>query len=144
MPNLISDFRTALVADLVTEFPTAEVLQGPRVGRSVDKPRITVFWAGSQEQSGLVAVGEATVIVRYWPASPKVADQSPSGVRDPGELEQAAWDLQAFLETKQTAYGATGTWVCRLTDVQPDYDPEEWGVEARIVLQFDNPATHAG
>lgn len=144
MPNLISDFRVALAADLATQFPTAEIHQGVRVGKSLDKPRIAFFWTGTAEESGRVAVANAEFRVRYWPVSARVADQSPSGVRDPGELEQAAWDLQTFLEGKQTSYGATGLWFFRLVEVQPDYDPEEWGVEARLLLFFDNPATHAG
>jgi hypothetical protein len=142
MPNLISSFRAALVADLAAQFPSAEVLSGPREGRSVDKDRIAVFWPGSAEQSGRVQVGEATIVVRYWPATPKVRDQAVDGVRDPSPLEQAAWDLQDFLQTKQTAYSATGAWFCRLVSVQPDYDPDEWGVQAVITLQFLNPAVH--
>jgi hypothetical protein len=72
--------------------------------------------------------------------SPKVRDDTAGGVRDPSELEQAAWDLQTFLQGKQVSYGSTGAWFCRLRSVTPDYDPEEWGVEAKVVVMFDNPA----
>ena len=141
MANLITDFRQALSADLAIQFPAAEIVQGERTGRSVDKDRIAVFWAASSEQSGRVHVGEANIVVRYWPQTAKVRDEAALGVRDPGDLEQAAWDLQTFLQTKQTAYSASGTWFCRLMSVEPDYDPDEWGVQAIITLQFNNPAT---
>jgi hypothetical protein len=141
--NLAGSFREALAADLALEFPDADVFQGIRVGKAVDRAKLCVFWAGSQEVSATVVVGEARVVVRYWPVSAKVRDDQTGGVRDPGELEQAAWDLQTFLQTKQTSYGASGAWFCRLQSVTPDYDPEEWGVEATLLLQFDNPAVIA-
>jgi hypothetical protein len=140
MTNLVTDFREALVADLQLEFPDADVLSGIRTGKAVDRAKIAVFWPGTREMQGRVVVGEARIVVRYWPVSAKVRDQSTAGVRDPGELEQAAWDLQTFLQTKQTSYGASGAWFCRLVSVEPDYDPDEWGVEAVIAVMFDNPA----
>lgn len=141
MPNSISSFQDALKTDLETAFPTADVYRGERVGKAVDKPKLCVFWQGSGEMPGRVQVGEAQVIVRYWPISAKVRDQAVDGIRDPAELEQAAWDLQQTLEAKQTAYGAAGIWFVRLTSVRPDYDPNEWGVEATLTMQFSNPAT---
>lgn len=140
MANLISTFRAALVADLALRFPDAEILSGPRAGRSRDKARLAVFWPGSAEQQGRVDVGEARMLVRYWPPSPRVANTSESGTPDPTDLEQAGFDLQDFLQTKQTSYSSSGAWFSRLVSVTPDYDPEEWGVEAVITLWFTNPA----
>jgi hypothetical protein len=140
--NLVTSFRQALAADLALRFPDAEVLSGPRSGKSADRERIAVFWPGTRELQGRVVVGEASMIVRYWPPRPKVRGETTS-TPDPGGLEQAAWDLQTFLRTKQTSYGSSGAWFCRLVSVTPDYDPDEWGVEAVVAVQFDNPAVVA-
>lgn len=140
MTNLVGSFRQALAADLQLRFPDAEVQQGERSGKATDIAKLAVFWAGSAEESGRVVVGQARVMVRYWPPTPRLRDDAPNGARDPSELEQAGWDLQDFLQTKQKAYLSTGTWFCRLTRVTPDYDPAEWGVEAEILLMFNNPA----
>lgn len=144
MANVISTLRQSLVADLESQFPDAEVSSGERSGKSADKPRIAVFWPGFAEMGSNVTVGQATMLIRYWPPSPKLRDDSPSGVRDPSDLEQAAWDLATFLQTKQTQYtAASGAWFIRLQSVEIDYDPEEWGVQATVVAMFDNPAVIA-
>ena len=140
MPNLIGSFRAALAADLALRFPDADIHQGERSGKAVDRAKLAVFWAGSSEQDGRVVVGEARMVVRYWPVTAKLVDDAPAGVRDPSELEQAGFDLQDFLQAKQVSYSTTGAWFCRLTRVTPDYDPDEWGVEAELVLWFTNPA----
>jgi hypothetical protein len=141
MPNLITSFADALAADLAGRFPDCDVLRGERTGKAVDKAKIAVYWPGSSEVPSRVQEGQANVVVRYWPITAKVNNQATNGVRDPRELEQAGWDLQDFLQTKQTAYVGIGVWFCRLTAVDPDYDPEEWGVQATVTLQFLNPAT---
>jgi hypothetical protein len=140
MANLLGSVRAAIAADLALRFPDAEVHQGDRTGRAVGTPMLAVAWAGFGEQGDRVVVGEAQFTVRYWPASPKVRDDAPAGVRDPSELEQAAWDLADFLQTKQTSYSSTGAWFIRQVRVLPDYDPEEWGVQADIIVMFSNPA----
>lgn len=142
MANLVTSFRQALEADLRAQYPTAEVLSGPRTGKSKDKPRIAVFWPGSTELPGRVVVGETRLVIRYWPSRPQIRGEQ-TQVPDPGELEQAGWDLQTFLQTKQKSYAATGAWFTRLLSVEPDYDPDEWGVEAVLLVQFDNPAVIA-
>jgi hypothetical protein len=138
MANLVTSWRQALAADLAVQFPNAEMEAGHRTGTSRDKDRIAVFWPGLGEQQGRVVVGEAQLIVRYWPKNPMVRDAG--SPMSPSELEQAAWDLADFLQTKQTSYSATGVWFCRLVSCRPDYDPDEWGVEAIVVAQFTNPA----
>lgn len=141
MANLITDWRVALRAHLVAAFPSAEIEDGERSGTSRDKDRIGVFWPGSGELRERVVVGQATLIVRYWKRNPKIRDAG--SPLSPAELEQAGWDLQTFFESKQTAYTAQGVWFCRLVSVTPDYDPEEWAVEAVITANFDNPAVLA-
>lgn len=140
MANLIGSFRQALAADLALRYPDADVYQGERSGKAKERAKAAVFFAGMGELSGRVVVGQGRVIVRYWPASPLLRDDAPGGVRDPSELETAAWDLADFLQTKQTAYGSTDVWFFRLVRVEADYDPEEWGVEAELLLMFENPA----
>jgi hypothetical protein len=138
---IIGDFLDALKADLVTQYPDAEVLRGERTGKATARAVVCVFWSGNREVGNIVQVAEAQVTVRYWPVSPKVRDDAPSGVRDTTPLEEAGVALQAFLQTKQVAYRSTGVWFLRCTSVVPSYDPEEWGVEATITCQFKNPAT---
>lgn len=140
MSNIVSSLRDALVADLAAQFPDADVMSGLRVGKAVDGAKIAVAWIGFGERSNAVVVGEAKLIVRYWPATPRVRDDATAGVRDPSQLEQAALDLATFLQTKQTSYSALGVWFVRLVGVEPDYDPDEWGVEATLLAMFDNPA----
>jgi len=137
--NLIGSFRLALGADLAVAFPEAELLYGERTGKAVDKARLSIHWAATTEQSTVV-VGQATFLVRYWPITAELRNDAPLDVRDPGELEQAAWDLQTFFKSKQTAYPSTGAWYSRLLRVTPDYDPDEWGVEAELLVVFNNPA----
>lgn len=143
MANLVGSFREALAADLAVQFPDADVSQGERTGAATDRAKLTIVWGGTSEQGDQVVVAEARFFVRYWPKSPKLRDDAPGGVRDPGELEQAAWDLASFLRAKQTAYSSSGAWFSRLMRVTPDYDPEEWGVEAELLVVFDNPAVIA-
>lgn len=139
MPDVVTAFREALGADLAVNFPEAEVMYGSRSGKAVDRAKLALFWAGSTEQSQVI-VGEARFIIRYWPISPKLVNDAPSGVRDPSELEAAAFALQDYLRSKQTGYPATGAWYSRLLRVTPDYDPEEWGVEAELLVVLNNPA----
>lgn len=138
MANIVTDWRNALKAHLVTQYPTAEVENGARSGTSRDKDRIAVFWPGFNEQAGRVQVGETSLVIRYWPKNPKVRDAG--SPLNPAELESAGMLLADFLQTKQTAYSAQGVWFCRLVRCEPDYDPDEWGVEAVVVAQFTNPA----
>jgi hypothetical protein len=139
LPDVVTAFREALGADLLLAFPEAEIMYGSRTGKAVDHPKLAVFWAGSTEQTEVI-VGEARYMVRYWPVSPKLVNDAPSGVRDPSELEAAAFALQDFFRSKQTSYRATGAWYSRLLRVTPDYDPEEWGVEAELLVVLNNPA----
>jgi hypothetical protein len=139
LPDVVTAIRVAIGADLQVAFPEAEVVHGNRTGKAVDTAKLAIFWAGSTEQSTVV-VGEARFIVRYWPITAKLRDDAPSGVREPGELEAAAFALQDFFRSKQTGYPATGAWYSRLLRVTPDYDPEEWGVEAELLVVLNNPA----
>jgi hypothetical protein len=140
MANIVSDVCDQLAADLALAFPRCDVSRGARTGYAVDRAKACVFWPGFNELGSAVVVGQYQIIVRYWPVTAKLRNDAPAGVRDPSELEQAALDLAAFLQGKQTAYSDAGAWFIRMQGVQPDYDPEEWGVEARIVLMADNPA----
>jgi hypothetical protein len=138
--NPISTFRDLLETDLAAHFPNAEVHSGTRDSRAVDKDRITVLWEGTGELLSDVVTATAQLSVRFYPGSPKLRPQASatSGVRDPQELEQAAYDLQDYLQTKQTAYSSM--WFVRVTAVTPNYDPEEWYVQATLLAQYLNPA----
>jgi hypothetical protein len=137
--DLIGPFRLALAADLAVEFPDTEIHQGERTGKATDRAKLALFWSGTTEQTTVVAA-EARFLIRYWPVTALLRDDAPAGTRDPAELEAAAFQLQDFLQSKQTGYPATGAWYSRLVRVTPDYDPEEWGVEAELLVVFNNPA----
>lgn len=134
-------WRRAVQEDLAVVFAPCEVLPGRRSGVSRDLNRLCVFFPGITETAGRVVVGEARVHIRYWPARAVLnGDEAPA---DPEPLEQAVTDLTAFLQTKQTAYPSTGVWFSRMLSCEIDDDPNEWGVEAVVLLQFDNPAVIA-
>lgn len=139
----LTAYRVALAADLALEFPNADVLQGERSGKAADKAKVALFWDTETEVSSAVVVGQARLLVRYWPVSPKLTDDATAGVRDPTGLEAARDALQSFLQGKQTSYPSTGVWFSRLVAVRPDYDPEEWGVEGELLLMFTNAAVVA-
>jgi hypothetical protein len=136
LPNLISTFRDELIADLAVRFPDADIHSGFRDAPARDRDRIAVYWTGTVENIAYVQQADAQFVVRYWPRTPIVRNESTDGIRDPEALEQAAWDLADFLQAKQTAY--SGAWFCRFTGVIPDYD--EWRVDGTLVLPFNNPA----
>jgi hypothetical protein len=141
MPNPISTLRDALQTDLAAQFPAAEVLSGTRESRSVDKDRISLLWVGATELPGDVVVSSDQFAIRFYPGSPKLRPQAAatSGARDPEELEQAAFDLQDYLQTRQVSY-PSAVWFLRVISVTPNYDPEEWYVEASVLAQRSNPA----
>lgn len=137
----VAQWVALLMADLAVAFDTAEVLEGERSGVSHDMDRIAVFDTGLEEMAGRVVVGQTRVHVRYWPARSRLpGDETPA---DPTVLTQAAHDLAAFLQAKQASYAATGVWFSRMLSCVTDRDPAEWGVEAIVLLQFDNPAVIA-
>jgi len=137
MTNLVSSWREELARDLAAQFD-AEIVNGMRTGTSRDLNRIAVFWPGVREVPGRVVVSEPRLTVRYWPKNPKLRTGSP---QDPTELEEAGYALMEFLQTKQTAYTETaGVWFFRVQSVTPDYDPDEWGVEAILVANANNVA----
>lgn len=114
------------------------MVSGNRTGSVTDMDTIAVFWPGLEEWQNAVVVGQAELRIRYWPKKPIV--NADSSTLDPTRLEDVGVGLAAFFQTKQTSYSATGVWFCRLVSVLPDYYPDEWGVEARLFAQFDNPA----
>src|SRR5690348_2742380 len=102
MSNLITDWRTELVAHLKTSFPEAEVIPGEwpetPIGKTTSPPesvargkdRICVFWPGMQAAAN-VNFAQPRMTIRYWKQLPKTALKPVP--RDESELEQAAWDL---------------------------------------------------
>jgi hypothetical protein len=136
--TLLTSWRAALVAHLETAFPNAEVISGRRAGVSRDLDRLCVFWPGWQEDAADVYFARPSMIVRYWPARSKQPTDNPN---DPGQLEQAAIDLMTSLETVQKPGDLVPNLYCRVARVTPDYDPEEWGVEAELTSWTVNLAT---
>ncbi|MBA2642653.1 MAG: hypothetical protein H0U82_06995 [Actinobacteria bacterium] len=136
--NLISEWRRALVSELQTAFPGAEVTSGRRAGVSREL-RIAVFFDGHRETPDRVVVARTVMIVRYWPAH---AADTPA---DPSELEQAAYDLMRLLQDrqKQIELAVDDLWFFRVESVVTDEDPEEWGVEARLLGFAKNVAAIA-
>jgi hypothetical protein len=139
MANPVSTLRAAIAADLALQFPNADVYSGPREGKAVDRDKIAVFWTGTTELLPDVVVATPTLTIRYWPSQPRISDAAPGGVRDPSDLEQAAYDLADYLQTRQTSYSSS-VWFVRVVAIVPDYDPDEWVVEASVVASMMNPA----
>jgi len=141
MSNLISDWRTALVARLQTSFPDAEVLSGQRADDvSRDKDRIAVFWPGTPEASEVNFVNPKMTI-RYWAKRPKTTLKDVP--HDDGPLEQAAWDLALALQPvlakllNDTDPAYPGFYF-RVVQIVPVRD--EFAVEAQLVGTWKNPA----
>lgn len=130
--NLISQWRRALISELKTAYPDALVTSGRRSGASAIQ-RITVFFDGYGEDAGRVVVARPLMVIRYWPARGEIpAADDPA---DPTELEQAAVDLMTLLEARQSQIerGVTDLWYFRPQTATIDEDPNEWGVEVRLL-----------
>lgn len=141
MANLISTWRLALVSYLTTEFPNADVLSGERTGVSRDKPRICVFMPtdGLKQFERDGAMATVVMVVRYWPKRGK--QPQPGSPLDPTDLEQAVWDLATSLEqVRSSGLSTSDDLTFEVPSIEPDYDPDEWGVEATLVGWTRNPA----
>jgi hypothetical protein len=141
MANVVSDWRQALVTALATSFPNAEVKSGQRQGVSRDKDRINVFFGGWNRSQDRAVLAQPTMIVRAWKSDSKIPDSA--WPNDPTELEQLSIDLLAALRAIQALPTLTRPWFFNVDSVTIDEDPEEWGVEARLVAWTQNLATVA-
>lgn len=139
--NLITDWRTALVALLKEKFPAAELLSGERAdGPSRDKDRIAVFWPGMSESSE-VSFANPRMTIRFWVKNPKTNVRSVP--KDDEPLEQAAWDLAFALQPKlasllNTTSPAYPGFYFRVTQIVPVRD--EYAIEAQLLGLWKNPA----
>jgi hypothetical protein len=142
MANVGTSWRLWLVAALDTAFPDAEVKSGRRQGVSRDKDRINVFTdpAVQGHLPDRIVVSSPRMVIRYWKRRSEVP--APDSPPDATELEQARQDLETFFETHQRP-PVTDLWFAQLESVHIDDDPEEWGVEARIVGYGRNLAVTA-
>lgn len=140
--NLVSDWRRALMSELQTAHPDAEVTAGRRTGVARDRERICVFFDGYQELSQRVVVANPVLVVRVWPDRSKLPSDTP---QDPTQLEQAAVDLMRLLQDRQQQIerSVDDLWYFRVQSVVIDEDPEEWGVEARLLGFAKNVAVVA-
>lgn len=137
MSNLLTDWRTQLIAHLEEAFPLAEVEAGMRpLAPSRDKDRITVFSPGMGEADDVNFVNP-TMTIRYWVKDPKTRVKPVP--RDDGPLEQAAWDLALSLQPVQTTLDPGQRYYFRLTGIRIDRD--DYGVEAQLLAWTLNPAT---
>lgn len=143
MANVLTDWRTALETALAAAFPTAEVMGGVRRGVSRDKPRIAVFPdpAAQGHMADRIVVGTPRMIVRYWPKRSELpARELPPQTDD---LEQARYDVETTLRGLQTSLGVTDLWYFLVESSMIDPDPEEWGVEVKLVGYGRNVAAIA-
>lgn len=138
--NIVSDWRQALVTDLRTAYPSAIVESKRRTGVNREpEPRISVHFDGYQEAQTVV-VANPVMVVRYWP--PRASEQPPE---DAFELEQAAVDLLRLFQDRMVAIedSIDDLWYFRVVSVVIDEDPDEWGVEARLLGYARNLAVPA-
>jgi hypothetical protein len=141
MANVVSDWREALVTALATAFPNAEVKSGQRQGVSRDKDRVNVFFGGWQRSQDRAVLAQPTMIVRAWKSDSKIPGAT--WPNDPEELEQLSIDLLTALRAIQALPTLTRPWFFNVDSVTIDTDPEEWGVEARLVAWTANLAAIA-
>lgn len=130
--NMLSDWRRALISELKTAYPDAHVAPGRRSGVSRQQ-RIAVFSDGFKEEAGRVSVARPVMVIRYWPARGDLpTSEDPA---DPTELEQAGMDLLTLLEArqKQIESAVDDLWYFRPEQATIDEDPDEWGVEVRLI-----------
>lgn len=140
--NLISDWRRALMSELKTAYPAAEVRAGRRTGVSRDLVRIHVFSDGYQEVADRVVVANPVMLIRFWPDRSKLPDSQPL---DPTQLEQAMVDVMKLLQDRQEQIerSVDDLWYFRVQSALIDEDPEEWGVEFRLLGFAKNVAAVA-
>lgn len=140
MSNLLTDWRTSLIAHLETAFPAAVVEAGPRPTKSPsrDVDRISVFTPGFGE-AGDVNFANPLMTIRYWVKDPKTLLKPVP--MDDSPLEQAAWDLATALQAVQTTLDAQQRYYFRLVSVV--IDREEYGCQAQLLMWTTNPATVA-
>lgn len=130
--NLLSDWRRALMSELKTAYPEAEVRAGRRTGVSRDKVRINVFSEGAAEMADRVVVANPVMVIRFWPDRSKIPDTQPP---DPTQLEQALHDVMRLLGERQEQIerAVDDLWYFRVQAAEIDEDPEEWGVQFRLL-----------
>jgi hypothetical protein len=141
MANVITDWRGALIDQLASSFPAAEVKPGRRQGVSRDKDRIHVFADPWTRDAAREVIARPVMLIRYWKKRDKLP--TPEAPADPEELEQAALDLLDALRPIQALPTLERPWYFTVETVRVDEDPEEWGVEARLVAFTANEATIA-
>lgn len=141
MANIITEFRQALMTQLAESFREADVRAGRRDGVSRDRDRIHVFFDRWEILADHYQVARPVMLVRYWKARSEVP-QSDWPV-DPEPLEQASVDLLAALRAVQELPTLTRPWYFNIDYVRIDDDPEEWGVEARLLAFTANVGTIA-
>lgn len=138
---MVSEWREAVVEHLASAFPDAEVLSGRRAGVSRDRDRIAVFWPGWRASQRDYTLATPSLTIRYWPARSK--QPSTTSPPDPAVLEDAGVALMlAFRNTRKAGDFVDGL-ACWLDEVAPDYDDEEWKVEAVLKAVALNPAVAA-
>ena len=135
--NLLTDARVAIIEKLAAAFPSARIVSGERAAGATSSPTIAVHIEGYRRQPSRAVVAIPVLIIRYWPARDRLPKTDP---RDPTALEQACSDLMLALEPHQGSLEVPDLWYFLVDSVVPDYDPEEWGVEARLTLFTKNIA----
>lgn len=140
--NLISDWRRAVMSELKTAYPQAEVRAGRRTGVSRDQVRIYVFAEGVSELAERVVVANPVLVIRFWPDRSKLPDDTPL---DPTQLEQAMVDVMRLLQDRQEQIerAVDDLWYFRVQSAEIDLDPEEWGVQFRLLGFAKNVAAVA-
>lgn len=146
MPNQLTDFRSHIVTTLTAAFPSAEVKSGRRQGVSRDKDRIAVFYPNPAWtiDPARAVVGRAILLVRYWKKRSELPpNETTWWQEDESELEQALADLLDALRAVQGLTGIAGRrpWYFLIDSGVIDPDPEEWGVEVRLVAPTANEGT---
>lgn len=123
------------MTQLAAAFTDCEVVAGERDGVWRDpelRDLIAVWWPGWEEITRDIALAQPSLTVRYFPnRSKQPAEDTPT---DPSPLEQASDALLAFFDRASQAPGFFVDGLsCRIVTIVPDYRPEVWRVEAKLL-----------
>ena len=143
MSNILTNWRVAIQALLVAQFPTAEVkseiFPGEMDSISRDKDRIRVF-APPLVPDANVNNARPKLTVHYFLELPKISALISQVPRDPAVVEQLMLDLAGMFKAHLTSVGGMDYY--HVDSITPDRDL--YAVECQLTGWTRNPAEPGG
>lgn len=142
MSNLITDWRVAVQAWLVTSFPGADVAGGEQDGvNRGPKPLIVVWHPGWPVLPKDLSLATPTLLIRYFPTRSKQV--STTVPHDPSDLEQAEVDVMVAFKEKRKGGDFVTNLACFISSATPNYAPDKWYVQFTLQAISLHLATEA-